>query len=104
MAPFSTARRFFRRSCAGRRPPITLRIRASASRCASAVEGRARNIGVVGLGVGTIAAYGKPGDRIRFYEINPAVAPIAHNLFTYIRDSAAQVDIVDGDARASLVA
>lgn len=65
--------------------------------------GHARNIGVVGLGVGTIAAYGKPGDRIRFYEINPAVAPIAHNLFTYIRDSAAQVDIVEGDARASLV-
>lgn len=64
---------------------------------------RARNIGVVGLGVGTIAAYGKPGDRIRFYEINPAVAPIAQNLFTYIRDSAAQVSIVEGDARASLV-
>ena len=65
--------------------------------------GRARNIGVVGLGVGTIAAYGKPDDRIRFYEINPAVAPIAHNLFTYIRDSAAQVSIVEGDARTSLM-
>jgi hypothetical protein len=65
-------------------------------------EGRARNIGVVGLGVGTIAAYGRPGDRIRFYEINPAVAPIAQNLFTYLRDSAAQVDVVEGDARTSL--
>jgi hypothetical protein len=64
--------------------------------------GRARNIGVVGLGVGTIAAYGQPGDRIRFYEINPAVQPIARNLFTYIRDSAAQVSIVEGDARTSL--
>jgi hypothetical protein len=63
---------------------------------------RPRNIGVVGLGVGTIAAYGKPGDRIRFYEINPAVQPIARNLFTYIRDSAAQVTIVEGDGRASL--
>lgn len=65
-------------------------------------QGRSRNIGVVGLGVGTIAAYGQAGDRIRFYEINPAVAPIAQNLFTYIHDSAAQVDIVEGDARTSL--
>ncbi len=65
-------------------------------------KGRARNIGVVGLGVGTIAAYGRPGDRIRFYEINPAVAPVAQHLFTYLRDSAAQVDIKEGDARSSL--
>jgi len=65
-------------------------------------QGRARNIGVVGLGVGTVAAYGKTGDRIQFYEINPAVAPIAQHLFTYMRDSGAQVTVVDGDARASL--
>ena len=63
---------------------------------------RARNVGVVGLGVGTIAAYGKPGDRIRFYEINPAIAPIAQNLFTYLRESGAQISIVDGDGRSSL--
>lgn len=65
-------------------------------------EGRARNIGVVGLGAGTIAAYGLPGDRIRFYEINPADVPIARNVFRYIRDSGAEIDIVDGDARTSL--
>jgi hypothetical protein len=63
---------------------------------------RVRNIGVVGLGTGTIAAYGKPGDRIRFYEINPQVRPIAENLFTYLRDSRAQISFADGDARASL--
>jgi hypothetical protein len=63
---------------------------------------RPRNIGVIGLGAGTIAAYGKPGDHIRYYEINPAVEPIARNVFTYIRDSGAQVDIVPGDARTSL--
>jgi hypothetical protein len=63
---------------------------------------RARNIGVIGLGAGTMAAYGRPGDHIRFYDINPAVPPIARNVFTYIRDSAAQVDVVPGDARASL--
>jgi hypothetical protein len=66
-------------------------------------QARGRAIGVVGLGVGTIAAYGKAGDRIQFYEINPAVAPIAEHLFTYLRDSGAQIRIVDGDARSSLV-
>jgi SAM-dependent methyltransferase len=62
----------------------------------------ARNIGVIGLGAGTIAAYGRPGDHIRFYDINPDVPPIARNVFTYIRDSPAQIDIIEGDARTSL--
>ncbi len=66
--------------------------------------GRPRTIGVIGLGTGTIAAYGKPGDRIEFYEINPAVPTIAQNLFTYLRDSAAHIDIFEGDARTSLAA
>jgi spermidine synthase len=63
---------------------------------------RTRNIGVIGLGAGTLAAYGHPGDRIRFYDINPAVPAIAQNTFTYIRDSAAQVQVIEGDARTSL--
>ena len=66
---------------------------------------RPRKIGVIGLGAGTIAAYGESGDQMRFYEINPAVAPIAHNLFTYIRDATqrgANISIVEGDARTSL--
>ncbi|QHN02057.1 hypothetical protein FTO74_00665 [Granulicella sp. WH15] len=63
---------------------------------------RARNIGVVGLGAGTLAAYGRPGDRMRFYEINPSVLPIAHNLFTYLRESGAQLTFAEGDARTSL--
>jgi spermidine synthase len=57
---------------------------------------------VIGLGTGTIAAYGRPGDRIRFYEINPLVRPIAQGLFTYLRDSRAQVTFAEGDARSSL--
>jgi hypothetical protein len=67
-------------------------------------DGRPRKIGVVGLGAGTIAAYGRPGDRIQFYEINPAVEPIARNVFTYIRDSGAHVSVTTGDARTSLAA
>lgn len=65
---------------------------------------RPRKVGVIGLGAGTIAAYGQSGDSIRFYEINPAVPPIARNVFTYIRDSGAKVEIVPGDARTSLAA
>lgn len=67
-------------------------------------EERSRNIGVIGLGAGTLAAYGRPGDRMRFYEINPLVRPIAQNLFTYLRDSGALITYADGDARASLTA
>ena len=64
--------------------------------------GRARNIGVVGLGAGTLAAYSQTGDRFRFYEINPQVETIAQHLFTYLRDSPAQISVADGDARLSL--
>jgi hypothetical protein len=71
---------------------------ALANRCAN----QPRNIGVVGLGTGTVAVYGNPGDQIRFYEINPHVQPIARNLFTYIRDSPAHITIIEGDARTSL--
>ncbi|MBE7180884.1 MAG: fused MFS/spermidine synthase, partial [Terriglobus roseus] len=63
-----------------------------------------RRIGVVGLGTGTIAAYGHAGDTIRFYDINPAVPPVARNLFAYLRETLANVNIVEGDARASLAA
>lgn len=62
-------------------------------------------IGVVGLGVGTIAAYGRPGDTIRFYEINPLVAEMVHGekaFFTYLNDCRSQMDLVMGDARLTL--
>ncbi len=63
---------------------------------------RPRSIGVIGLGTGTLAAYGHAVDRIRFYEINPLVRPIAQNLFTYLRNSPAEISFSDGDARTSL--
>ena len=66
-------------------------------------EGK-RSVGVLGLGVGTLATYGRPGDRYRFYELNPDVADIARTRFTYLGDSTATVDVVLGDARLSLAA
>lgn len=59
----------------------------------------AQRIGVIGLGVGTLAAYGRSQDTLRFYEINPQVTRIAHDHFTYLGDSAAKTEIVPGDAR-----
>jgi hypothetical protein len=59
-------------------------------------------IGLLGLGVGTVTAYGKPGDYFRVYEINPLVKEIAEKPFTYIARSAARVEIVMGDGRLSM--
>jgi SAM-dependent methyltransferase len=61
-----------------------------------------RRVGVVGLGAGALAAYARPGDVFRFYEIDPQVAAVAVSEFTYLRDSPAQTDIVLGDGRLSL--
>lgn len=66
---------------------------------------RPRHIGVIGLGVGSIACYGRPGQRITFFEIDPAVERVARDprYFTFLRDSAAEVEVVLGDARLRLV-
>ena len=58
-------------------------------------------VAVVGLGAGSIAAYGRRGDRYTFYEIDPAVARIASDprWFTFLSDSGADVRIVVGDGR-----
>jgi hypothetical protein len=65
-----------------------------------------RRIGVVGLGVGTLAAYGRPGQTFEFYEIDPAVIEVASDprFFTYLRDSRADVRFTVGDGRRSLAA
>jgi SAM-dependent methyltransferase len=59
-------------------------------------------VGAVGLGAGTIATYGKPGDRYRFYEIDEAIVAAAHRHFSFIADSPAEVDVVVGDGRLLL--
>jgi len=61
-----------------------------------------RKIAVIGLGTGTMAAWGRPGDLIRFYEINPLVQTIATTWFTFLPDSKAQTQVVLGDARIQM--
>lgn len=67
-----------------------------------ATRGKPIRIGVAGLGTGTLAAYAKQGDYIKFYEINPEVVNIARKYFTYLADTPATSDIALGDARLSM--
>ncbi|HXT00577.1 MAG TPA: fused MFS/spermidine synthase, partial [Elusimicrobiota bacterium] len=61
-----------------------------------------RSVGVVGLGAGAIAAYGRAGQAMDFYELDPDVAMIAGTDFTYLKTSPATVQVILGDARQSL--
>jgi hypothetical protein len=65
-------------------------------------EGPPRRIALIGLGCGTLASYGRQGDTIRIYEINPKVIELARTEFSFLRDSQADVQVVLGDARLSL--
>jgi SAM-dependent methyltransferase len=59
-------------------------------------------VGVIGLGTGTLAAYGRAGDYFRFYEINPLVLRLARTEFTFLKICKAQLEVALGDARLSL--
>jgi hypothetical protein len=61
-----------------------------------------QKIGVVGLGVGTLATYGRPGNEMRMYEINDQVLDVARSEFTYLSDSPAKMVSVLGDGRLML--
>lgn len=61
-------------------------------------------VGVVGLGAGCLATYGRPGDVFRFYEINPQMVRVATDphLFSFLPDAPMRIDLVPGDARKML--
>jgi hypothetical protein len=64
-----------------------------------------RRVGVVGLGVGTMATYAEFGDQYTFYDINPQVIDVANEHFTFLedaRDRGVEVKVIQGDARLSL--
>jgi spermidine synthase len=60
------------------------------------------HIGIIGMGVGTLATYGLTGDRITFYEIDPQVVEVANRYFSFIPNSRATTSTVVGDARLQL--
>ncbi len=86
-----------------RRRPVTYFCPQSGiGRGMTAQEGAPRRIGILGLGCGTLAAYGRAGDTLRIYEINPKVIEIANRDFTYLKDTAAKVEVAMGDGRLLL--
>ncbi|MCA9709673.1 MAG: ferrichrome ABC transporter permease, partial [Myxococcales bacterium] len=67
--------------------------------------GQPLRLGFVGLGTGTLASYGREGDQVRFYEINPDVVALSSGpkpWFTYLRDCRGTVEVSVGDARIEL--
>jgi hypothetical protein len=89
-----------------KREPTTYYGRNSGIGRAMAVLGRQGPLsaGFIGLGTGTLAAYGRPGDSYRFYEINPLVARIAAERFSFLKDCQAPHVVITGDGRLSLEA
>ncbi len=58
--------------------------------------------GVIGLGIGTVAAYLRKEDRMHFYEIDSDIIKIAKRYFHYLSSSLGQVDITLKDGRLAL--
>jgi MFS family permease len=88
-----------------RREPLTYYHRKGpAGQIFRALDERLNEIGVVGLGTGSLAAYGRAGQRVTFYEIDPVVEKIARDrrFFTYLADCRARVEVILGDARRQL--
>lgn len=67
-------------------------------------NGAPMRVGMVGMGVGTLAAYGREGDFYRFWEISPEVIGVATNeaYFTFVPRSKAEVEVVEADGRLAL--
>lgn len=60
------------------------------------------NISVVGLGAGVLASFARENDDLIFYEINPAVIKLANSHFSYLDQSPASIQVIEGDARMQL--
>ncbi|HUA63067.1 MAG TPA: fused MFS/spermidine synthase [Verrucomicrobiae bacterium] len=86
-----------------RRLPVTYFCSESGiGRAFQALPAGPHRIGMLGLGIGTVAAYGRDGDTLRIYEINPQVLGLARTQFSYLRDTRAIVEVALGDGRLSL--
>jgi len=88
----------------GRRRLITTYYQPSSGIGAAILSAQDRpiRVGVIGLGTGTIAAYGRAGDVYRFYDIDPHVIALAKSEFSFLADSAARIEISLGDARLAM--
>jgi len=86
----------------GPRSGVALALNRFPSRTNEETEKNAIRVGTIGLGVGTIAAYGRPKDFFRFYEINSEVESVAREYFGYLDNSKAGIEVVIGDGRRTM--
>ena len=84
----------------GRESGVGLAIRFHPARISATP--RPMHVGVIGLGAGTLATYADPGDRIRFYDINPDVESAARSYFSYLESCRGEEQVILGDARVML--
>jgi SAM-dependent methyltransferase len=88
-----------------RRPTSYYTVSSGIGRLLGALQAQgtpAMQVGLVGLGTGTLATYGRAGDHYTFFEIDPAIVDTAREHFTFLGDSAAAVDVIVGDGRLRL--
>ena len=83
-------------------PTTYYRVDSGVGRAIKTLEHPNRRIGVIGLGTGTLAVYGREGDVMRFYDINPDVIEVAQSHFSFLKRSRAHIDLVLGDARLAM--
>ena len=83
-------------------PTTYYRLDSGVARAIETIELPRRRIGVIGLGAGTLAVYGRQGDVMRFYDINPDVIAVAQTHFSFLARSRAKIELVLGDARLAL--
>ena len=84
------------------RPSSYFGINSGYGRMFSSLPDAPRKVGIIGLGAGSVIAYGRKGDTFRFYEINPQVVDVARREFTFMNDTPAKIEVVLGDGRLSL--
>jgi len=65
-------------------------------------ERPAMRVGVIGLGAGILSAYARKGDTYDFWDIDPKVIRVAREYFTFVAESAGQINLIQRDGRKAL--
>lgn len=69
-------------------------------------ERPAMRVGLIGLGVGNTAAFGRAGDAYDFFEISPRIIEVAGTqgtFFSVLKSSPARIQVVQGDGRLTAI-
>jgi SAM-dependent methyltransferase len=61
-----------------------------------------QDVGVVGLGTGSMAGYFQPDRHITFFDIDPQIYDIARHFFTFLGRCGSNCNVIIGDGRLSI--